>query len=88
MGFNCLKAAEPLQVGSLLFTFNFPEIPGTHLIDPRRMKSNLGATQWFLNTGPLDWESQAFLGILRHISVTYQSCKIKPTFNGQPIFNQ
>ena len=27
----------------------FPEIPGTHLIDLRRMKDrvNLGATQWF-----------------------------------------
>ena len=24
---------EPLQEGSLLFTTNFPEIPGTHFID-------------------------------------------------------
>ena len=39
---------EPLRGGSLLFTNKFPEIPGTHFIDPRRMKGsiNLGATQW------------------------------------------
>ena len=30
MGFNCLKAIEPLRGGSLLFTTKFPEIPGTH----------------------------------------------------------
>ena len=29
---------EPLQGGSLLFTAKFPEIPGTHFIDLRRMK--------------------------------------------------
>ena len=29
---------EPLQGGSLLFTTKFPEIPGTHFIDLRRMK--------------------------------------------------
>ena len=29
---------EPLQGGSLLFTIKFPEIPGTHFIDLRRMK--------------------------------------------------
>ena len=28
MGFNCLKATEPLWGGSLLFTAKFPEIPG------------------------------------------------------------
>ena len=32
MGLNCLKATEPLQGGTLLFTTKFPEIPGTHLI--------------------------------------------------------
>ena len=49
MGFNCLKATEPLRGGSLLFTIKFPEIPVTHLIDLRRMKGwvNLVATQWF-----------------------------------------
>ena len=49
MGFNCLKATQPLQGGSLLFTTKFPEIPGTHLIDLGRMKDlvDLGATQWF-----------------------------------------
>ena len=39
MGFNCLKAIQPLQGGSLLFTIQFPEIPGTHFIDLGRMKA-------------------------------------------------
>ena len=30
---------ESLQGGSLLFTFKFPEIPGTHFIDFGRMNS-------------------------------------------------
>ena len=29
---------EPLRRGSLLFTIQFPEIPGTHFIDLVRMK--------------------------------------------------
>ena len=29
---------QTLQGGSLLFTIQFPEIPGTHFIDLRRMK--------------------------------------------------
>ena len=29
---------QPLQGGSLLFTIQFPEIPGTHFIDLKRMK--------------------------------------------------
>ena len=29
---------KPLRGGSLLFTTKFPEIPGTHFIDLRRMK--------------------------------------------------
>ena len=39
----------PLQVGSLLFTTNFPDIPGTHFIDLGKMKGwvDLGVTQWF-----------------------------------------
>ena len=48
MGFNCLKAAEPLRGGSLLFT-KFPEIPGAQLVNLGRRKGciDLGATQWF-----------------------------------------
>ena len=30
---------QPLQGGSLLFTIQFAEIPGTHFIDLRRMKN-------------------------------------------------
>ena len=29
MGFNCLKATEPLGGGSLLLTIQFPGAPGT-----------------------------------------------------------
>ena len=45
LGFNCLRVAEPLRGGSLLFTTKFPAIPGTHLIDLGRMKGwvDLGA---------------------------------------------
>ena len=45
---------QPLRGGSLLFTIQFPEIPGTHFIDLGRMKDwvNLGATQWFRTRDP------------------------------------
>ena len=55
MGFNCLKATEPLQRGSLLFTTKFPEIPGR--------KDERLSRPWshpvVLNLGPPDWESTA-----------------------------
>ena len=40
---------QPLRGGSLVFTIQFPEIPGTHFINLGRMKGwvDLGATQWF-----------------------------------------
>ena len=38
MGFNCLKAADPLLGNSLLFTTKSSEVSGTHLIDFGRMK--------------------------------------------------
>ena len=48
---RCSTASRlgPFQGGSLLFTTKFPEIPGTHFMDLRRMKGwvDLGATQWF-----------------------------------------
>ena len=37
MGFNCLKATEPLRE-SLLFTNKSPAITGTHLINLIKMK--------------------------------------------------
>ena len=45
---------QPLQGGSLLFTTQFPEIPGSLFIDLRRMigSVNLGATQWFWTQDP------------------------------------
>ena len=38
MLFNYLKATEPLQGNSLLFTTKSPKIFGTHVIDFGRMK--------------------------------------------------
>ena len=40
---------QPLRGGSLLFTIQFPEIPGTNFIDLGRMegRADLGVTQWF-----------------------------------------
>ena len=38
MGFSCLKDMEPLRGDSLLFTTKFPEIPGTHFNNLKRMK--------------------------------------------------
>ena len=53
MGFNCLKAEEPLQGGPLPLTSKFPEIPGTHLINLGRMKGrvNIGTTKRRYFTG-------------------------------------
>ena len=55
MGFNCLQATESLHRGSLLFTTKFPEIPGIHLINLRKMKSwvSLGVIQWVWTRDPL-----------------------------------
>ena len=49
MGFNCLKAAEPLWGDRLLFTIQFQGVPGTHLIYLGKMKgwTDLGATSGF-----------------------------------------
>ena len=41
MGFNCLKATEPLQGNSLLFITKFLKISGTHLIDLERCNAEL-----------------------------------------------
>ena len=49
MGFDCLKATEPLRGESFPLTTQFPGVPGTHLIDLVGMKGSvdLGATQWY-----------------------------------------
>ena len=54
MGFNCLKAAEPLRGGSLLFNIKFSKILGTRLISFGRMKDwvDLGVIQWFWTWTP------------------------------------
>ena len=38
MGLNCPKATELLRGDSLLFTMQFPGVPGTHLLDFDWMK--------------------------------------------------
>ena len=35
---STVSRLQPLREGSLLFTIQFPEIPGTHFIDLRKMK--------------------------------------------------
>ena len=47
MGFKCLKAAEPQLGYSLLFSTKTFGVPGTHMIDLRKMKdlNDRGATQ-------------------------------------------
>ena len=49
VGFNYLKARQPLRVDSLLFTTKSPEITGTHLINFWRIKDwfDLENTCWF-----------------------------------------
>ena len=38
MGFNCLKTAQPLLEDNLLVITKSPEVPGTHLINLKRME--------------------------------------------------
>ena len=54
MGFNCLKATEPLQGNSLLFTTKFLKISGTHLIDIGKMQCwvDLGVINKFRTRDP------------------------------------
>ena len=61
MGFNCLKATEPLRADSLLFTTRPPGLPDTYLIDLVTMKGwiDLGVTlqiwtwdRWIDNPAP------------------------------------
>ena len=64
MGFNCLKAAEPLRGECLLFTLQFPGVPGIQLINLGRMKGwvDLGASQWFWVP---NWTSSAVRNLQR-----------------------
>ena len=40
-----MDGVEQLRGNSLLFTTKFPEIPGTHFIDLRRMKGHIHRLQ-------------------------------------------
>ena len=62
---------EPIRGGSLLFTTTFPEIPGTHFIDLRRMKGH----PVVLSMEPQDWESSALsTRPFLHFGLQVQSC--------------
>ena len=67
MGFNCLKATEHYEEAVCFLPLKFPDIPGTHLINLRRMKFlvDLGATKWFWSwfpwiENPAPWESSTY----------------------------
>ena len=80
MGFNSLKATEPLQSDSLLllFTTQFPGFPGTHLIDLGRL-SQPWSHQVVLNLGPLNWESSALTtrSLIRSLTKFLDPCLSK-----------
>ena len=82
MGFNCLRATEPLRGDSLLFIIQFPGVPpATDLIDLRRMKGwiDRGATQWFCTLDPRigakewHWKSWYLGGAPRKLGRGYKS---------------
>ena len=83
VGFNCLKATEPIRGDSLVFTIKFTKIPGTYLINFRRMKGwvNPEATQWFW-TDPSNLSScinkkiQIKITIYRTDSIVTLNCEL------------
>ena len=46
--FNCVKTRKPLQGGTLLLTTKSPKVPGTHLIDLKRMKGWTDPGVWVI----------------------------------------
>ena len=67
MGFNWLKAREPLWGGNLLFMTKFPEIPGTHLIELRRIKC-------WVNHGFTHQTPELVIQHLNHYTTTLIQC--------------
>ena len=70
VGFNCLKATKPLRGDSLLFTSQSPGVPGTHLIDFRRME---GCGLPWSHPVVLDWETSTLTIMI--IGKRYGKCK-------------
>ena len=71
---------EPIRGGSLLYNTKFPEIPGTHFINLRRMKGlvDLRATQdWESNWRLLDWESSTFTTRSLRLTPSFPKCWIE-----------
>ena len=69
MGFNCLKATEPLGGASLLFTTQSKGVPGTQLT----LEGGKSELTFGFEPGPLDWESSTLT--TRIIAKTYVTCK-------------
>ena len=69
MGFNHLKATEPLQGGSLLLTTQSLGVRGTYLIDSEGWKHHPAV----LNPRLLDWKFRALT--ITIIGKTYVKCK-------------
>ena len=81
LGFNCLKATEPLRGESFLFTTQSPGVPGTHLMDLGKMKGC--GLPWnhpaVLNLGLLDWESCTLTtNVIREMFIFYALLLISP----------
>ena len=75
--FSCLKSPEPLQVDCSHLTSKSPGVPGTHLIDLRRMKggTNLGFDSSALATKSFPYEVHCWLE-----KKLQKICKIQDNF--------
>ena len=76
--FSCLKSPEPLQVDCSHLTSKSPGVPGTHLIDLRRMKggTNLGFDSSALATKSFPYEVHCWLE-----KKLQKICKIQDNFD-------
>ena len=83
MGFSSLMATEPLWGDSLLFTIQFPGLPGTHLINFwQDGRLNLEATQqiWIQDPGLMEFKH------LNHLITTLPHNHIILNVNVQFLF--
>ena len=76
--FSCLKSPWPLQVDCSHLTSKSPGVPGTHLIDLRRMKGgiNLGFDSSALATKSFPYEVHCWLE-----KKLQKICKIQDNFD-------
>ena len=91
---------EPFRRGSLHFTTQFLEIPGTHFIDLKRMKGwvDRGATQLVLITETMSWDSRALtarplhhyksVGFATEYVKSSWSCRLNRQYHISRFYNQ